>query len=376
MNTYNPQRFWDELDMDRPLFLRWSYMSINFKYVLESITGKNNENHKKLLNEFIRNRKISNSDQKTSFQNFRQKMDKYFFNIYLSSKAKNVPVTDEEMQQLGFDDNEFKMQLGVFSQLLVCAYPSYKVPDRISEIYQNAPKPKGREEMLMDIDALSKFDLADNPGNRAMVLFVIDNSISMDGKAINSLQEAFEDLFEEMKKDNQLLYSVELYIVTCGCGKEEEPTEIVRFATIERQLDLLDNMLLEVWGRCKMGKTINLALDRLEEHIRDMKESKTDVGYYTPWLIILSDGKFKDEMEEVYGRVAKLKERRDLHVYPKALTEKADLAALRRLDEEEAGHIKSVNGFFKDIFNSLHATENQTPGSDNFNIVHKEGFQS
>lgn len=370
MENYSPQAFWDNLDMSKTLFLRWSYMSINFRNALMTLTGKTGKN-KDMLNAFLKSKNVG-PDQKTAFNNLRRLLDQFHAEIYCPSKESKRKVEESEMKAKNLGNEEFKTQLRAFSEFLVCAFPGCRIPDLIKDIYESTPPPKGLNEMLEELEKLSIEDLADNPGNRAPVLFVIDNSLPMQGPAFNKLQVAFDGLFEELKNDNKLLYTVELYITTCGGG----PTEIVSFATIDRQQNLLDNMDLQCYGRCLMGQTINQALDRLDERIRAMKDGENDVAYYTPWLIILSDGKFKDEMEDVYARVADLKYRRELQVYPKALSGKADMETLRRLDENEASRLESVNGFFKDIFKSLKTIENKTPGGDRVVLVHQEGFQS
>ncbi|MBR5205210.1 MAG: hypothetical protein IKW32_08405 [Bacteroidaceae bacterium] len=370
MEEFSPQKFWDNLDMTRALFLRWSYMSFNFKSALITIAKRTGKN-KDLLNAFLRTKDVG-PDQKTAFNNLRRTMDQFYVEIYYPNKGNKQRIEDSEMKARNFGNEEFKVHLRSFSELLVYAFPGCRIPELIKDIYESAPPPKGLNEMMKELEELSIEDLADNPGNRAPVLFVIDNSLPMQGQAFDKLQVAFDELFEELKNDKSLLCTVELYIATCGGG----PTEIVSFATIDIQKDLLDNMDLQCYGRCLMGQTIKKALDRLDERIHAMKDGEYDVAYYTPWLIILSDGKFKDEMEEVYTRIDELKAARELLVYPKALSNRANMESLRRLDDKEASRLESVNGFFKDIFKSLKTIENKAPGGDRVVLVHQGGFQS
>ena len=227
--------------------------------------------------------------------------------------------------------------------------------------------------MLEDIEKLSLFDLADNPTSRFPTIIIIDNSLYMgEGNILEELHRGLKGLFQEINDSKTLSGAIELYIATCGGG----PNEIVNFATIERQEKILSNMTLRPYGRCMMGATINMALDKLEERINLMKNGEIDVAYYCPWMIILSNGKFVDteELDIAYSRINALKQNRDIQVYPIGLTPSANLNTLKKLDETEASILTSVNGFFSDVFVSLNMSESSTPGGERVSLVHKQGF--
>lgn len=372
VDRFKPQRFWDNIDPTAYRYGRLGYLSINFREALQDLTNKNgnNNNNSSLLNEIL-TQNNAGPIQKTYYNDLRRNLDKYFVEIYWECKNRGTKfMTNEELYEKGFSENLYKSLLKQFSEFLAWMY-DVDIPYSIKEMYKDIVESNDMDEMQAELEQLSIDDLAENPGNRAPILFIIDNSLSMEGDAFGQLQHGLEGLFDELEADVNLKYAVELYISTSGNG----PNEIVNFATIERQRQILNTIELKCKGKCLMGATINMALDKLEERISVMKNGDIDVAYYTPWLIILSNGKFKDDMENVFERIQNLREKHELQVYPIGLNKNVNMDALRKLDKKEAKILTSVNGFFKDIYSSLKMIEKSTPGGDRVTLVHQEGFK-
>ena len=368
-DTFKPQIFWDNINPTAYRYGRLRYLSINFREALQDLTNKD-ENNFCLLNEIL-TQYNAGPIQKTYYNDLRRNLDKYFMEIYRECKNRGTKfMTNEELYEKGFSENLYKSLLKQFSEFLAWIY-DVDIPYSIKEMYKDIIEPKDIDEMQVELKQLSIDDLAENPDNRAPILLIIDNSLSMEGDAFKQLQYGLNGLFEELEADVKLKYTVELYISTSGNG----PNEIVNFATIDRQRQILNAIELKCKGKCLMGATINMALDKLEERISVMKNGDIDVAYYTPWLIILSNGKFKDDMEGVFERIQDLREKHELQVYPIGLNKNANMDTLRKLDEKEAKILTSVNGFFKDIYSSLKMIEKSTPGGERITLVHHEGFK-
>lgn len=367
-DTFNPQRFWDNIDPTKNRYMRFQNLSYNFRKALQSLTNNSSYKNSEMMKDFIYMKKGVGFIQKTNFFNLCRTMDKLWIEVF-SNKGNRY--TDDDLTQIEFNEGKYKLLLKQFSEFLAWAY-GVVIPNTIVEMYkEDIVMPKDIDEIQAELEHLSIDDLADNPGNRAPILFIIDNSLSMEGDAFEQLQYGLNGLFDELEADVNLKYTVELYISTSGNG----PNEIVNFATIDRQRQILNAMELKCKGKCLMGATINIALDKLEERISIMKNGDIDVAYYTPWLIVLSNGKFRDDMEDVFERIQDLREKHELQVYPIGLNKNANMDALRKLDEKEAKILTSVNGFFKDIFSSLKMIEKSTPGGERVTLVHQEGFK-
>jgi uncharacterized protein YegL len=194
---------------------------------------------------------------------------------------------------------------------------------------------------------------------------------------MNSYLKRMEDeglapLFDEIYATQTLAVSMELYIATCGGGF----TEKVAFATIDRQKPILDALELKPYGLSRMGETICHALDKLQERISIMRNPDYGVSYFKPWLIVLSNGKFKDpQMDEAYRRVKQMQDDRELYVLPIGISKQADMENLRQLSPS-AFYLEdtSLHGLFKDVFISLKKSQYSQPGGDDIEFVHSGAY--
>lgn len=358
------------------LYKKWFNLNKQWYYILKDLTGEQEEIPTKILLEIY----IKKDGAKIGREmiNNLYALQGALYNFFLKeikpNKENGVKFTsDAEMIDKGFTEVEYLKYVKIFSELITFAKPNEcpNIPDKIVEMYSNIKfdEPDWRE--------LSLKDLADNPKDRVPVIFIIDNALYMEGcgdDSFTTLKDTFRKLINDIDESAQLSEAIELFVATCGGGFKQ----IVDFGAIEHQKAELLTMssTLPARGRCRMGEAIDGALDRLESRIEQYRDEA--IRYYCPWLIILSNGSFVD-MEsnaEAYERLQRVKGSGEIKVYPVGVTEEANLANLKKLDSKEAGIPDSFEGFFKDVFMSLKASQHSQPADNQVNLVHCGGWTS
>lgn len=275
-------------------------------------------------------------------------------------------LTDEKLDTLGFPEAVYTKTLMQVSEFLACAY-QLVVPEMVRDMCGSIEL----EDVVIpreEFERLSQQDLFDHPDTRFPLIFILDNALYME-RNLEKLSDGLDSLIDEIRRSSHLQDSIEMYIATCG-GKV---TEVVGFANLRRQEAILDQMDLVAFGPCKMADAINLALDKLNERISVMQDKDTNVDFYCPWMIILSGGRFRDDMTEVSQKLQKMIDDEMLEVYVRGIGENADMDRLRSITGE-AMALTSVNGFFKDVFTSLKKSEYSIPGGSRFHLTNQEGF--
>ena len=128
-------------------------------------------------------------------------------------------------------------------------------------------------------------EFVENPTNRCPVVLLLDTSASMSGQPIQELNQGLSTFLEDVCQDEQASLSVELALVTFGGS----PTLINDFQTV----DELVPPKLSAGGNTPMGEAIDYALDLLEKRKINYKDN--NIGYYRPWLFLITDGAPNDE---------------------------------------------------------------------------------
>lgn len=378
MNTrFSGREFWAEVEaMEKaPIYKRWDKLNNWWFNMLRDINGVDMGYPQVMLDTYIKN---NGSRMGVQMQNnlhaLQGSTNSFFRNVKKPNQMNGVPYsTNEEMKEKGFTEAEYLKCIKIFSEFITFAYPNECpiIPDKIVEMYSNI------EIDEPDWTELSLKDLADNPKDRVPVIFIIDNALYMEGigdDCFTTLKDTFRKFINDIDESAQLSEAVELFVATCGGGFKQ----IVDFGAIKHQkVDLLTmSSTLPARGRCRMGEAINSALDRLESRIKQYRDEA--IRYYCPWLMVLSNGSFVD-MEsnaEAYERLQRVKESGEIKVYPVCVTKEANLANLKKLDSKEAGIPDSLEGFFKDVFMSLMASQHSQPADNQVNLVHCGGWTS
>ena len=145
-------------------------------------------------------------------------------------------------------------------------------------------------------------EFADNPEPRCPCVLLLDTSQSMGFiEAIGPLNEGVEVFKTELEKDSLASLRVEVAVVAFGTREDNgNGVEVVHdFATV----DNFEPPRLEAEGLTPMGAGINKALDLIEDRKRSYRES--GIGYYRPWVFMITDGLPTDEAEGAFRRVAR-----------------------------------------------------------------------
>ena len=378
MNTrFSGSEFWAEVEAmeNAPMYKRWVQLNNWWYRMLMDINGVDVGYTQMLLDTYIKNNGSRMGVQmQNNLQVLQGSSNGFFRNVKRPNQMNGVPhSTNEEMIEKGFTEAEYLKCIKIFSEFITFAYPIAcpNIPDKIVEMYSNIQIDEP------DLTELSLKDLADNPKDRVPVIFIIDNALYMEGSGDDSfttLKDTFRKFINDIDESAQLSEAVELFVATCGGGFKQ----IVDFSAIKHQKANLLTMssTLPARGRCRMGEAINGALDRLESRIEQYRDEA--IRYYCPWLMVLSNGSFVD-MEsnaEAYERLQRVKESGEIKVYPVCVTKEANLANLKKLDNKEAGIPDSLEGFFKDVFMSLMASQHSQPADNQVNLVHCGGWTS
>lgn len=370
---FNGRECWNKFVgmRDKPLFDRWKNINYQLFLMLQDLNDRNGlkaKGEKVLLNNMMK-RYIDMSAHEMGGEMIKDfyALQRCAYRFHKEIAEQNIYDCDE-IAKRGYPEHKYLQCIKTFSEIMVFAYPIEcpDIPPQVMEMYKDLASD------MPDLSEISINDLAENPRDRVPVVFIIDNALYMgkNGKiALNTLKDSFDQLIEGIRKSPQLSESIELFVATCGGGFNQ----IVDFATIDRQDLELYTMSLTPKGRCMMGAAINGALDKLQERIK--KYSNEHVRCFRPWLIILSNGSFVDmESEGAYDRLDEMRRRNELKVYPVGITNEANIKNLRMINSDEAGIVNSFDGFFKDVFTSLQASQHSEPDDDQVGLVHTNGW--
>jgi uncharacterized protein YegL len=132
-------------------------------------------------------------------------------------------------------------------------------------------------------------EFASNPDPRCPCVLLLDNSSSMAGAPLASLNEGLRTLREELSKDPLARQRVEVAVVTFG-----SPVHVVQpFVTVERFLP----PTLCPQGQTPLGTGVLQGLDLLEA--RKAQYRAHGIAYSRPWLLLVTDGMPKGESWQV-----------------------------------------------------------------------------
>ncbi|NEO53199.1 MAG: VWA domain-containing protein [Okeania sp. SIO3B5] len=190
-------------------------------------------------------------------------------------------------------------------------------------------------------------EFAENPEPRCPLVLLLDVSGSMSGQKIDNLNEGIKILKDELEKDDLTKLRVEVAIVSFGQG-----VDVVQdFVTVNK----FQPPTLTTNGLTPMGSGINTALDIVNERKKTYKENS--IGYYRPWVFMITDGEPNGEgYEVVEGASQRIKtmEEQGAVVFFAVGVDDANMAKLKQIVKRPPLKLKGLD--FSEMFMWLSAS--------------------
>ena len=219
------------------------------------------------------------------------------------------------------------------------AQSSTTVNNLNSQISTNAVKSRSKTAMTLE----ESVEFAENPEPRCPLVLLLDVSGSMSGDKINNLNEGIKILKDDLEKDDLAKLRTEVAIVSFGQG-----VNVVQdFVTVNK----FEPPILKTNGLTPMGTGINKALDIISERKKIYKEN--NIGYYRPWVFMITDGIPTEDNEVVEGasrRINKMENEKAV-VFFAVGVDNADMAKLKEIVKRPPLKLKGID--FREMFQWL-----------------------
>ncbi len=195
-------------------------------------------------------------------------------------------------------------------------------------------------------------EFADNPEPRCPCLLLLDTSGSMRGNPVSELNAGLIAFKEELMADPMAAKRVEIAIVTFGP---------VRVATEFVTADDFNPPTLTAESDTPMGAAIVQAVDM----VRNRKQiyQSNGIGYYRPWIFMLTDGGPTDQWQHAAQLVRDGEQSKSFQFYAVGV-EGANFPILSQISTREPLRLKGLR--FRDLFlwlsNSMGAVSRSQPG--------------
>jgi uncharacterized protein YegL len=182
--------------------------------------------------------------------------------------------------------------------------------------------------------------LQDNTNQRLPCVVLLDGSTSMDGKAIDNLNQGLSILERELKADDVASLRVQLLLLRIGGHSDVEIltdwTDAIDFSAPQ----------VEANGTTPLGEGVNVALRELEEQKKKYRQNQ--ITYNRPWLFIITDGAPTDmNWEKAAEKAVEAEKKGKVVVFPIG-TEEADFEILNKFSSRGAIMLNNLD--FKELF--------------------------
>lgn len=197
-----------------------------------------------------------------------------------------------------------------------------------------------------------------NPNRRCPVALVLDTSSSMSGQPIAELQKGVDLFLTEIQNDPMARRSVELTMITFGGVTRT----VFPFQGLNGD-SLLCAPSLIASGGTPMGGALELAAAQVGRRKETLKT--TGIGYYQPWIVLLTDGQPTDCIERAASLIRPQVLNDKMVFMGIGIGEGADLDVVNRFCHPEfpARTLDGLN--FRDLFRwlsqTLRTTTQRTP---------------
>ncbi|WP_295711783.1 VWA domain-containing protein [Mucilaginibacter sp.] len=196
-------------------------------------------------------------------------------------------------------------------------------------------------------------DFANNPESRCPCLLLLDTSGSMGGMPIQQLNEGVLTLKNELIHDSLASKRVEVAIVTFGP------------VNLQSDFTTVDNFFpqtLTAEGDTPIGAAITMGIDMIAKRKQVYKEN--GVGYYKPWIILITDGAPTDNWAHA-AQLIKEGEEKNAFAFFAIGVEGASMDTLTKLSVRSPIKLKGLmfREFFLWLSSSMKMVSSKNPGT-------------